>query len=62
MDCETCGRHRPSEQIVALRSSAGAVVMVCGRCRRLVERRGEHQPAGRLAASMPGAAALGAPH
>ena len=62
MDCETCGRHRPSDQIVALRSSAGAVVMVCGRCRRLVERRADPQPSGRLAASMAGTTNLAAPH
>jgi len=39
MDCDSCGRHRPSEQIVALRSPGGAVVMVCGRCRRHAARR-----------------------
>ena len=34
MDCESCGRHRPSEQVVPARSTNGAVLMVCGRCRR----------------------------
>jgi hypothetical protein len=36
MDCESCGRHRPSDQIVATRSATGAVIMACGRCRRHV--------------------------
>lgn len=34
MDCESCGRHRPSGQVVPTRSITGEVVMVCGRCRR----------------------------
>jgi len=34
MDCESCGRHRPSEQVVPARSINGTVLMVCGRCRR----------------------------
>ncbi len=34
MDCESCGRHRPSDQVVPARSITGDVVMVCGRCRR----------------------------
>jgi hypothetical protein len=34
MDCESCGRHRPSDQVVPTRSITGDVVMACGRCRR----------------------------
>ena len=34
MDCESCGRHRPSEQVVPARSINGTLLMVCGRCRR----------------------------
>jgi ribosome-binding protein aMBF1 (putative translation factor) len=34
MDCESCGRHRPSDQVIPTRSTTGEVVMVCGRCRR----------------------------
>jgi ribosome-binding protein aMBF1 (putative translation factor) len=34
MDCESCGRHRPSEQVVPARSINGTVLMACGRCRR----------------------------
>lgn len=41
MDCDSCGRHWPSDQVVAARSSSGAVVMVCGRCRRHMA----HRPA-----------------
>jgi len=36
MDCESCGQHRPSGQVIAARSSNGTVLMVCGRCRRHV--------------------------
>jgi ribosome-binding protein aMBF1 (putative translation factor) len=39
MDCESCGRHRPSDQVVAHWSPAGAVIMACARCRRLTMRR-----------------------
>jgi hypothetical protein len=34
MDCESCGRHRPSDQVVPARSSDGSVLMLCGSCRR----------------------------
>jgi ribosome-binding protein aMBF1 (putative translation factor) len=34
MDCETCGRHRPSHLIAPVRSSTGTVVMVCSACRK----------------------------
>jgi len=34
MDCESCGQHRPSDQVVPARSITGEVVMACGRCRR----------------------------
>jgi hypothetical protein len=36
MDCESCGRHRPSEHVVPARSLNGTVMMLCGRCRRHV--------------------------
>ncbi len=39
MDCESCGRHRPSDQIVATRSSNGMLQMLCGRCRRHLSHR-----------------------
>lgn len=44
MDCDACGRYRPSSEIIALRSPAGRFVMVCARCRRLAAgRRGPTQ-------------------
>jgi hypothetical protein len=52
VDCESCGRHRPSSQVMPARSSTGAVLMVCGRCRRHVE-----HPAGPTAARHDRAAA-----
>jgi ribosome-binding protein aMBF1 (putative translation factor) len=44
MDCESCGRHRPSDQVVAHWSPAGAVIMACARCRRLTMRREDLSP------------------
>ena len=35
MDCDTCGRYRPSSEITPLRETDGAFSMVCARCRRL---------------------------
>ena len=32
MDCELCGRHRPSAEILNLVDEAGQLVMACGRC------------------------------
>jgi hypothetical protein len=37
MDCDWCGRYRPSEEIAAMREAGGRLVMVCARCRRLAE-------------------------
>ena len=39
MDCDLCGRHRPSEQVVPTRSARGTVLMLCGPCRRHAARR-----------------------
>lgn len=35
MDCDSCGRYRPSPEIVPLRDPSGRLVMACARCRRL---------------------------
>ncbi len=35
MDCDSCGRYRPSPEISALRTAHGQLVMACARCRRL---------------------------
>jgi hypothetical protein len=35
MDCDTCGRYRPSSEIAPLREPDGGITMVCSRCRRL---------------------------
>ena len=40
MDCDSCGRHRPSDQVVPARSSNGTVQMLCGPCRRHIAHRG----------------------
>lgn len=42
MDCESCGRHVPSDQVGPLRPGNGAVVMACGRCRRHAARTRRH--------------------
>jgi ribosome-binding protein aMBF1 (putative translation factor) len=39
MDCESCGRHWPSDHVVPTRSITGEVVMVCTRCRRHIKGR-----------------------
>jgi hypothetical protein len=47
MDCDTCGRHRPSAEIAPLREGDGRLVMACARCRRLApDRRGPASQAG----------------
>jgi hypothetical protein len=35
MDCESCGRYRPSAEITAMLDPAGRLVMICVRCRRV---------------------------
>jgi hypothetical protein len=35
MDCDSCGRYRPSAEIAPLRDAGGHLVMACVRCRRL---------------------------
>ena len=40
MDCESCGRHRPSDQVIPARSSNGTLLMLCGPCRRHIAPRG----------------------
>ena len=67
MDCESCGRYRPSGQVFTARSATGAVVMVCGRCRRHVMGRpgtagGVHEEGAAVRPTVAGlsAAALGA--
>jgi hypothetical protein len=45
MDCECCGRYRPSQEIAPLRAIDGRLVMACARCRRLAAgRRGQTPP------------------
>ena len=58
MDCDLCGRHRPSYQVVPARSANGTVLMLCGPCRRHAARR-----AGAAAdmRSLPGSASQLAP-
>lgn len=41
MDCDSCGRYRPSSEIAPLREAGGRLAMVCGRCRRLAKSRRE---------------------
>jgi hypothetical protein len=38
VDCDTCGQHRPSDQIAPLRQPGRELAMACGRCRRLTDR------------------------
>ena len=48
MDCDSCGRHRPSQEIALLREADGRLVMSCVRCRRLtIDRRGPAVPTAR---------------
>lgn len=35
MDCETCGRYRPTGEIATLHEPGGRLVMACARCRGL---------------------------
>jgi hypothetical protein len=50
MDCDSCGRYRPSPEIAPLRDSSGRLVMACARCRRLAgARRDQVTPAEGLA-------------
>jgi hypothetical protein len=63
MDCDSCGRYRPSQEIAPLRDADGRLVMACARCRRLAT--GRRGPAGPLEAPTPtgtaGSAVLAAP-
>jgi len=34
MDCDSCGRYRPSSEIAPLLNADGRLVMACARCRR----------------------------
>jgi len=34
MECESCGRYRPSAEVNATVDSGGRLVMACVRCRR----------------------------
>jgi hypothetical protein len=43
MDCEACGRYRPSPEIAPLRVANGRLLMACSRCRRLAT--GRREPA-----------------
>jgi len=47
MDCDTCGRYRPSPEIRPLRE-AGRLSMVCARCLRLATSRRHILGSGRL--------------
>ena len=44
MDCDSCGRYRPSSEIGPIHDPAdpaeGRLVMACARCRRLIAGRG----------------------
>ena len=35
MDCDSCGRYRPSAEIAPMRGADMRLVMACARCRRL---------------------------
>ena len=43
MDCDSCGRHRPSSEIAPLLGADSRLVMACSRCRRI--RTGYREPA-----------------
>lgn len=43
MECDACGRYRPSPEITASRGADGRLVMICTRCRGL--ERGHGEPA-----------------
>jgi hypothetical protein len=34
MDCDSCGRYRPSAEIAPLLEADGRLVMACARCRQ----------------------------
>ena len=53
MDCDSCGRYRPSSEIAALRTAHGQLVMACARCRRLTVGRRETEPPARMPAEVP---------
>lgn len=36
MDCDLCGRYRPSAEIAPRLDATGRLVMACARCRRIV--------------------------
>jgi hypothetical protein len=36
MECQSCGRYRPSSEIVAVEVRRVGLVMACARCRRLM--------------------------
>jgi len=42
MECESCGRYRPSAEITPLRDEARRLVMICARCRRISTARRGH--------------------
>jgi hypothetical protein len=39
MECERCGRYRPSQEVMPMRGADGGQQMVCARCRRLTGHR-----------------------
>jgi hypothetical protein len=41
MDCDSCGRYRPSGEVAPLRDPVGRLVMACSRCRRPAHARGD---------------------
>ena len=46
VDCDSCGRHRPSAEIAPLRGPGGRLVMACVRCRRLAIDEGDPSRSG----------------
>ena len=46
MDCDSCGRYRPSAEIAPLRDPDGRLVMACARCRRLATGRPKPEGSG----------------
>jgi hypothetical protein len=53
MDCDSCGRYRPSEEVAPLRDPIGRLVMACSRCRRLANARGDLARASQAAGVRP---------
>ena len=35
MDCDSCGRYRPSSEIIPMAARDSHVIMACARCRRI---------------------------